>query len=174
MQLTHRARNTRALPCTTSSSGNLFRTAIPIGALPFTSEREGISLTDHDNFVHQQNGNDRQRDPRGKYVSSKEIEDHSRPAGANRNQSPADVERSHCSREVRALDVPEPKELAQSPNDNNKLNRDSYLRPTFFDHAEDCSWEEALTRKGLLCLLKSPSRRANKRRKLALWPVLNN
>jgi hypothetical protein len=27
-------------------------------ALPFTSEREGISLTaDPDNFVHQQNGN---------------------------------------------------------------------------------------------------------------------
>ena len=52
--------------------------------------------------------------------------------------------------------MPEPKELAQSPNDNNKLNRDSYLRPTFFEHAEDCSWEEALTRKGLLCLLKSP------------------
>ena len=47
---------------------------------------------------------------------------------------PVYVERSRCDREVRALDVPEPEELTQRPDDDKKLSRDSYLSPTFLTH----------------------------------------
>lgn len=33
------------------------------------------------------------------------------------------------------MNVPEPEELAESSDDDKKFNRDSYLRPTFFSHA---------------------------------------
>ena len=37
------------------------------------------------------------------------------------------------------MDVPKPEELPQSPYDDEKVSRDSYLSPTFFSHAEECS-----------------------------------
>ena len=37
------------------------------------------------------------------------------------------------------MDVPEAKELTESPDDDKKFRRDSYLSPTFFSHAENCS-----------------------------------
>ena len=37
------------------------------------------------------------------------------------------------------MDVPEPEELAQSPDDDKKFSGDSYLSPTFFRHAHNCS-----------------------------------
>src|SRR5262249_3637545 len=95
---------------------------------------------DHGNFVLQQNGYGRQRDPGGQRIASEEVEGHARPAGASRDQSAADIERSRCGREVRPLDVPEPEELTQSPDDDKKFSRDSYLSPTFSSHAENCTW----------------------------------
>jgi hypothetical protein len=44
-------------------------------------------------------------------IASEEVEGDARPAGASRDQTAADIERSHCGREVRAMDVPEPEEL---------------------------------------------------------------
>ena len=44
-------------------------------------------------------------------MTSEEVERHACPAGASRDQSAADIERSHRGREVRAMDVPEPEEL---------------------------------------------------------------
>jgi len=66
---------------------------------------------EHDNFVYQQNGYGPQRDPGRQLIALEEVEGHARPAGAHRNQGAADIERSQCSREVRAMDVPEPEEL---------------------------------------------------------------
>ena len=40
------------------------------------------------------------------------------------------------------MDVPEPEELTQSPGNDQKFRRDSYLGPTFISHAEDCSLSE--------------------------------
>ena len=65
----------------------------------------------HRNFVYQQNGYIRKRDPGGQRMTPEEIEGHARPAGACRDQSATDIERSGCGREVRAMDVPEPEEL---------------------------------------------------------------
>ena len=45
-------------------------------------------------------------------MAPEEVEGHARPAGACRDQSAADIERSDCRREVRAMDVSEPEELA--------------------------------------------------------------
>ncbi len=42
------------------------------------------------------------------------------------------------------MDVLEPEELPQGPNDNKKVDRDSYLSPTFFRHAQNCSSERQL------------------------------
>ena len=91
--------------------GIFFEYCYPGDALAFTSEREGISLADQDNFVHQQSGDGSERDPGGQHVASEEIEDHSRPAGVNRDQSSADVKRSDCRREVCTLDMPKAEEL---------------------------------------------------------------
>lgn len=40
------------------------------------------------------------------------------------------------------MNVPEPEELAESSDDDKKFNRDSYLRPTFFSHANHASHAE--------------------------------
>src|SRR3954471_18872681 len=50
----------------------------------------------------------------------------------------ANIRHSNCGREVRALDMPEPEDLSQRPDNDQKLNRDSYLSPTFSGHAENC------------------------------------
>ena len=63
------------------------------------------------NSVHQQNGYGCQRDLGGERITSEEVEGHARPARASRDQSAADIERSHCGREVCAMDVLEPEEL---------------------------------------------------------------
>src|SRR5215469_17025382 len=66
---------------------------------------------DHGNFVYQQNRYSRERDPGRQRIASEEVEGHACPAGASRDQSAADIERSHCGREVCALVVLEPKVL---------------------------------------------------------------
>jgi len=73
-------------------------------------------------------------------MPSEEVEGHPRPTGASRDQSPANVERSHCNREARVLDVPEPEEFTRSSDDDKKFNRDSHLSPRFFGHAEIVAW----------------------------------
>jgi hypothetical protein len=60
-----------------------------------------LSPADRDNFVDEQDGDSSERDAGGQQIASEEIEDYARPARASRDQSPADIERSHCSREVR-------------------------------------------------------------------------
>ena len=92
---------------------NLHGTQLTGTRLRFSTHHKfELSLpVNHGNFVHQQNGYSRQRDPSGQRIASQEVEGHARPAGANRYQSAADIERSHCGREVRAMDVPEPEEL---------------------------------------------------------------
>ena len=43
------------------------------------------------------------------------------------------------------MGVPKPEELTESPDDDKKFSRDSYLSPTFFSHAENCSLGQHLT-----------------------------
>jgi hypothetical protein len=38
------------------------------------------------------------------------------------------------------MDVPEPEDLTQCPDNDKELSRDSYLSPTFSSHEENCSW----------------------------------
>ena len=76
-----------------------------------SAERAAQLPADHGNFVYQQNRYSRERDPGRQRIASEEVEGHACPAGASRDQSAADIERSHCGREVCALDVLEPKEL---------------------------------------------------------------
>jgi hypothetical protein len=73
-------------------------------------------------------------------MAPKEVQGHPHPAGASGNQSAADIQSSRFCRKVRAKEVFEPEELTQSPDDDKKFNCDSYLRPTFFCHAENCIW----------------------------------
>ena len=37
------------------------------------------------------------------------------------------------------MHVLKPEDLTQCPDDDKELSRDSYLSPTFFSHAENCS-----------------------------------
>ena len=55
--------------------------------------------------------------------------------------STASIEHRGCDREVRAKDVPQAVELTR-PHDDQELNRDSDMRPTFSGHVEKCSWTE--------------------------------
>src|SRR6266576_2476053 len=43
------------------------------------------------------------------------------------------------------MDVPEPEELTESPDEDKKFRRDSYLSPTFLSHAENCTLGQHLT-----------------------------
>jgi hypothetical protein len=71
----------------------------------------GVLPADHRDFVYQQGGYRRERNPGGQRMALEEVESHARPAGACRDQSAADIESSDSRREVRAMDVPEPEEL---------------------------------------------------------------
>jgi hypothetical protein len=94
---------------------------------------------DHGNFVPEQKGHGRQGDAGRNLIAAEEVERHTCPAGTGSNQRPADIERSGPRREVRAQQVFQPEELPQGPDDDEKVNGDSGLRPTFPGHAEDCS-----------------------------------
>src|SRR5258708_2697753 len=85
--------------------------------------RELTLLADHGNFVNQQNGYGRERDPGGQRIPSEEVEGHRHPAGAGGYQSAADIVRCDRNREVGAKRVPEPEELTKSSDDDKKFSR---------------------------------------------------
>jgi len=118
---------------------------------PFLSDHPERLLVppDRDKLVHHQKRNRRESNPRRQRISAEEVADHARPTGASSDQSAADKGRSHCGREVRPKDVPEPEELTQTPDDDKKFNSDSYLSPTFFRHVENCSSRQHLRDKSL-------------------------
>jgi len=100
--------------------------------------------SDRNNLVHQQNGYHRECDPCGQSIAPEKVEGPAYTAGACRDPT-ADAER--CSgREVRTLNMPEAKEFAHSPYDDNGFNRDSDLSPTLFGHAEDSIVRHHLTK----------------------------
>lgn len=67
----------------------------PASAIFASSFENELPLpADHGNFVQQQNGYSRQRDLGGQRIASEEVEGHGRPAGASRDQSAADIDRS--------------------------------------------------------------------------------
>ena len=98
--------------------------------------QDGPLPADYSDLVHQQNGDCRQRDPGRRRITPEEVERHSRPAGASCDQSAADIECSHSCREICTVDMPEPEEFAQCPNNDKKLGCDSYLSPAFFGHGK--------------------------------------
>jgi hypothetical protein len=61
------------------------------------------------------------------------------------------------------MDVPEPEELTQSPDDDKEFSRDSYLSPTFFSHARNCSLGQHLTINSTLPLSQAEIRGDNLR-----------
>ena len=155
--------------------GKLGRTNGTIKIVPFRKTQRGSALksalslpTDHGKFVQQQNGYGGSRDPGGQRIASEEVQGHACPAGASRDQSPANIERSHSGPEVRAMDVPKPEELAQSSDDDKKFSRNSNLSPTFVGHAENCSWgsKEVIMSPALRSAKAAPRRTGHPKRKV--------
>jgi hypothetical protein len=74
-------------------------------------QSEPPSPTNYSNFVHEQNDYGHDRDQGGRRVASEKVQGHACPTEASSYQGATDIRSADCGREIRAKDVPEPKEL---------------------------------------------------------------
>lgn len=89
---------------------------------------------DENNFVDEEHEHVCEPEPGGEDVAPEEVQNHAGPAEAGGKQRAADVGRGERDGEICAESVPEAKELAERPDDDEKFNRDGELSPTFFCH----------------------------------------
>jgi hypothetical protein len=91
---------------------------------------------DHADFVHEQAEHGGEGEPCRGSVAAEKVQRNTGPATAGCDEDAADIRHGGCGRKTGALKVPEPEDFAQSPHDDEELNRDPELSPSLSGHRD--------------------------------------